>query len=566
MNIEEKSKLWLKSNLVSDADKETIRNASKEDLLDMFYKDMEFGTAGMRGVIGPGSNRMNTLTVRKATVGFAQYLLKTFGEKAKTMGVVLSCDNRHGSHEFVLESSKVLNDFGINTYVFDSLRPTPELSFSVSYFKACGGIMITASHNPKEYNGYKVYDENGCQLVPAKTDVLIPMIEALGSETEIRYETVENRGVETIVGDEVDTAFLEKVYSTSLLNEPKKIKIVFTPQHGTSYRLGIELLDHLGYELFPVLEQCTTDPDFSATITPNPESPDAYVKAIELAKEVKADLILTTDPDADRVGVGFLNPKGEYELHTGNQTGALLIDYVLGTRKALNLLPSNGLLCNTIVTSVLGNKIAASYGVETMSFLTGFKFIGEAIEKFNTTGEKSFQFGYEESYGYIFKDFCRDKDSLEALLMIAEMTNHYYLKGLRLDEVLDNIYKKYGYHINKLYNIFFKGADGQAKMNALLEELREKPFNEVKGVKVIKVEDYLLQKATTDQGTSPLTSLPKSDVLKYYLADGSWFAIRPSGTEPKCKFYYEAIDSNKEVAQNKPNLFHQYVLKSLNLD
>lgn len=567
MNIEEKSKLWLDSDLVSSEDKEIIKNASEKELEDMFYKDMEFGTAGMRGILGPGSNRMNTLTVRKATVGFALYLLRTFGEKAKTMGVCLAHDNRHFSREFVLMSSKVLNEFGINTFVFDELRPTPELSFGIRYLKACGGIMVTASHNPKEYNGYKVYDENGCQLVPAKTDILIPLINNLGSETQVTYEKVSVCGKEEIVGEEIDKAFLEKVYSVSLRpEEPKCIKIVFSPQHGTSYKLAMKVFEHFGYEVYPVLSQCSFDPDFSNTISPNPENPEAYIEAIKLAKEKDADLIITTDPDADRVGVGFKDSKGEYVLHTGNETGALLIEYILGSRLKFGKLPENGLLCNTIVTSSLGAKIAKHYGVRTESYLTGFKFIGQAIEKYNTSGKLSFQFGYEESYGYVFDDFCRDKDSLEAILMISEMTNHYLRQGRHLDEILHEIYKAYGYHINKLYNIYFEGLDGSIKMKSLLSSLRAEPLKEVDGTKVVRIEDYELQIMIEKGETKPFVVLPKSDVLKYYLADGSWFAIRPSGTEPKCKFYYEALDQKEKIAREKTVSYHAYILKKLGVE
>lgn len=567
MNIKEKSKFWLESYLVSNEDKEFIKNATAKELEDMFYKDMEFGTAGMRGILGPGSNRMNILTVRKATVGFALYLLETFGEKAKTMGVCLSHDNRHFSREFVLITSKVLNEFGINTFVFDELRPTPELSFAVRYLKTCGGVMITASHNPKEYNGYKVYDENGCQLVPAKTDILIPIINGLGSEAQVTYDKTNIPGKEELIGEEIDNAFLEKVYSVSLRpEEPKCIKIVFTPQHGTSYKLAMKVFEHFGYEVYPVLSQCTFDPDFSNTLSPNPENPEAYIEAIKLAKKIDADLIITTDPDADRVGIGFKNSKGEYVLQTGNETGVLLIEYVLGSRLKLGRLPANGLLCNTIVTSSLGAKIAKHYGVRTESYLTGFKFIGQAIEKYNTSGKLSFQFGYEESYGYIFADFCRDKDSLQAVLMIAEMTNHYLRQGRRLDEIQQEIYKAYGYHINKLYDIYFEGFDGSLKMNSLLNKLRKEPFTEIDGTSVIRIEDYEQQVLIEKGETKPFAVLPKSDVLKYYLVDGSWFAIRPSGTEPKCKFYYEALDQNEMIAQEKPSRYHAYILKELGVE
>jgi len=561
MSIEEKIERWEKDPLVPSYLKEELKAADKEKLSDMFYKDVEFGTGGMRALLGPGCNRMNIFTVRKVTVAFAKYLLNTYKD-AKKMGVVISSDNRHHSRDFVLEASKVLNAYGINTYIFDDLRPTPTLSFATRYMKACGGIMITASHNPKEYNGYKVYDESGCQLIPEKIQPMLDILAKLPGELDIELPNEGEKGVEKVLTKEVDDAFLEKVHSTSLYpNDKKIIKVVFTPQHGTSSMLGQRLFKELGYPFYPVLEQCTPDPDFSNTLSPNPEKKEAYVKAIELAKKVNADLILTTDPDADRCGLGFLNTKGEYELLTGNQTGALLIDYVLKTRKERGLLKPNSVICDTIVTSTLGEKIAKHYGVNSLSFLTGFKYIGNAIYQAETTKAFTFEFGYEESYGYIFDTFCRDKDSLESLLLIAEMTNHYALEGLKLDQVLDNLYKEYGYHINRLYDYYFEGEQGAKIMNGILDGLRKESLKEVDGVKVVKIEDYLLQKTTANGVTTNLEGFPKSNVLKYYLEDGSWIAIRPSGTEPKCKFYYEAVDKDESKAVNKVDSYHKAMLK-----
>ena len=565
----EKSKLWLENPNVPEDLKEEIRNASEDQIEDMFYRTLEFGTGGLRGILGAGSNRMNIFTVRKATLGFGLYIIKTFGDEGKRRGVVLSHDNRHNSRLFVEDSSKLLNDLGINTYIFDELRPTPELSFAVREMHACAGIMVTASHNPKEYNGYKVYDEEGCQLIPSKADILLDIINNLGDELNLQYERAEVKGKEVVLDSSIDDKFIENVKSIALNKDEKKvIKIVFTPQHGTSSKIGQRLLKELGYEMYPVVEQCTNDPDFSETLSPNPENKEAYVKAIELAKKVNADLILTTDPDADRVGVGFLNSKGEYELHCGNQTGALLIDYVLSQRKKLGLLGEHGVICDTIVTSLLGEKIARNYGVESRSFLTGFKFIGDAIYNMEHENPRvhTFEFGYEESYGYLIKAFARDKDSLQALLMISEMTNHYALEGKTLDVVLDDLYKKYGYHITKLFNIYFPGQSGLQDMNNIMSYLRDNHFEEVAGVKVVACEDYKLQKRYEGDKELALDHLPKSNVLKYYLEDGSWFAIRPSGTEPKCKFYYEAVDSVKENAASKPDMFQAYVLKTLKLD
>jgi phosphoglucomutase len=564
----EKSRLWFESPAVSEDLKEQIKTASKEEIEDMFYRDLEFGTGGMRGILGPGSNRMNVFTIKKVTVGFAEYIIKTYGEEGKKKGVVISHDNRTNSRLFVLTASKVLNDFGINTFIFDSLRPTPELSFAVRYVKAAGGIMVTASHNPKEYNGYKVYDDTGCQLVPEQIQPLLDLIAGLGDELTLAYKADPNPGNQTLLSNEIDDAFMAKVHSVAINKDDKKIiKVVFTPQHGTSSVLGRRLFKELGYEFYPVLDQCTPDPLFSKTLSPNPEMKEAYVEAIEIAKAHKADLILTTDPDADRVGMGFLDSKGEYELYTGNQTGALLIDYVLGERAKRGLLTDKSVLCDTIVTSTLGEKIAAHYGCQVRSFLTGFKYIGAAMNKADQTGEFKFEFGYEESYGYIFAPFCRDKDSLESLLMISEMTNHYLLtEGKRLDQKLDELYQKYGYHICKLFNIYFPGEAGLKDMQNIMAQLRNHPFTALSGVKVIRYEDYLRKEIHEKGKVLPLQGFPESDVLRFFLEDGSWLAIRPSGTEPKCKFYYEAVDQVKEKAQNKPDMFHADILHLLGLD
>jgi phosphoglucomutase len=569
MTNQEKAQRWLAApdSLVNEELKDQIRKATKDEIEDMFYRDLEFGTGGMRGILGPGSNRMNLLTVRKVTVAFAKFVLQKYGQAAKKMGVVLSHDNRTNSRAFVLEASQVLNDFGIDSFIFDSLRPTPELSFAVRYQKAAGGIMITASHNPKEYNGYKVYDDTGCQLVPDEIEPLLAIVASLGDELDLKYVKDPIPGTQVTLTSVVDEAFMAKVHSVAINKDDKKIiKIVFTPQHGTSSVLGRRLFAELGYTFYPVLDQCTPDPLFSCTKSPNPEMKEAYEEAIMLAKEKKADLILTTDPDADRVGMGFLDSKGEYELYTGNQTGALLMDYVLGERAKRGLLTKKSVMCDTIVTSTLGEKIAKHYGCQVRSFLTGFKYIGEAMNKSDQTGEFQFEFGYEESYGYIFAPFCRDKDSLESLLMISEMANHYLLQGKRLDQKLDELYKEYGYHIDKVFNIFFPGEQGLIEMKKIMTELREHPFSQLNGVKVVSYEDYLKQVKYEGGKALPMKGLPVSDVLRFFLADGSWLAVRPSGTEPKCKFYYEAVDADKDVAMGKPDAFHHDILHILGLD
>ena len=566
IDIKEKAQKWLASNKVDEDMKKKIRQASPAELNDMFFKDLEFGTGGMRGILGPGSNRMNIFTVRKVTLGFATFLKNTYGQEALKRGIILSHDNRYNSRLFVLDISKELNELGFNTFIFDSLRPTPELSFGVRHLKCIAGAMITASHNPKEYNGYKIYDETGCQFVPEKIQPMLDIISGLKDELDLSWKTVERCGHQTILDAKIDDDYMAAVHSIAINAEEKKVtKIVFTPQHGTSSILGRRLFKELGYRMTPVLEQCDPDPAFSHTLSPNPEMKEAYVAAIELAKKIDADLVLTTDPDADRVGLAFKNRHGTYELLTGNQTGALLIDYVLGQRKAKGLLSSHPLLCDTIVTSKLGREIAEHYGVKTESYLTGFKFIGEAMNKYEKSKEYKVEFGYEESYGYIFKDFVRDKDSLQALLMISEMTNHYLLINQTLGEKLDELYQQYGYHMCSLKNIYFQGEAGLENMNNILNSLRAKPFEELDGVKVSSYEDYLKQVRYTNHEKSKIVGFPKSNVLKFFMEDGSWLAIRPSGTEPKCKFYYEAIDKSREVAENKLEKYHQAVLKKINM-
>lgn len=562
MLVEEKYQRWLEDASVSKEDKETLRHLSKEEINDAFYRDLEFGTAGIRGILGPGSNRLNLKIVKKATVGFAKYLLETYPD-AKTRGVAISHDNRLFSREFTLETAHVLNSFGIKAYIFDSLRPTPELSYAVRKTGAVGGVMITASHNPKEYNGYKVYDETGCQLIPSKIKRLVEIIENLGFELDVKEG---NESAEIITLDKsIDDDYCKEVEEISLnLDLKKDLKIVFSPQHGTSYVNAMRIFSDLGYKVIPVVEQCSPDPLFSNTKSPNPENKEAYELALVYAKKYDADLILTTDPDADRVGIAFKNSHGEYELYTGNQTGALLIYYVLSQRKEKGILSQNGVLFNTIVTSSLGTKIAQSFGLTVESLLTGFKFIGDRIHHYEITHEKTFEFGYEESYGYLIKPFVRDKDSLQALVMISEMTNYFLKHGKRLDEVMEMIQKQFGYHHDELYSIYFEGQEGGETMKRIMASIRTNPFKEISNLKVIYYEDYNALKRYNHEKVEDIIGLPTSDVLKFYLEDGSTIAIRPSGTEPKCKFYYGAVGKDKTVKE-KPHALHEAILQALNL-
>ena len=565
--IKEKYEKWLKADLPQDL-REQLESLNEEEINDCFYCDLEFGTAGIRGVLGPGSNRLNIYVIRKVSKAFAEFLLK-FDSKAKEDGVVISHDNRLYSREFTLESAKMLASYGIKVYIFDSLRPTPELSFAVRKMHAAGGIMITASHNPKEYNGFKVYDREGCQLTPSKIKPYIDIINTYGSEIDTTFGDSEVKGDIITLGKDVDIDFIEHVESILLNPQLSKenFKIVFTPQHGTSLEIAKMLFSRLGYDVVYVKEQCSFDPLFSSTPSPNPEDPRAYGLALEYAKKENADIIMVTDPDADRCGIAFKDSKGEYQLYTGNQTGALLIDYVLSQRKAKGLLHKNGVLFDSVVTSSFGQKVARSYGISVESVLTGFKFIGDRIKHYEETKEKVFEFGYEESYGYVLAPFVRDKDSLQALLMIAEMTNYHLKNGKTLDVVYDELQQAHGYHFDKLFSIYFEGQNGKVKMDSIMSSLRENPLKEVNGVKVSYVEDYKTSRVVNvnNELIRKIDLLP-SDMLKYFFEDGSTIAIRPSGTEPKCKFYYGVNDKDKELVKDLPATLHKDLLKILGIE
>ena len=557
---------WLNSAKVSEQDKEILRKMDQKEIDDAFFKDVEFGTAGMRGVLGPGTNRMNNFTVKKATVAFAKYLLELF-PNAKKDGVVISHDNRHMSREFTLLSAETLNDFGIKTYIFDALRPTPELSFAVRYLKACAGIMITASHNPKQYNGYKVYDETGCQLVPDKIKRLLELIDSLPNELEVEYEAAKVRGENILLDNKVDDEYVRLVESIAINKDLDKsnFKIVFTPNHGTSYVNSMRIFKDLGYRIYPVMSQVTPDPDFSGTLSPNPEDARAYIEPIKLAKEIDADLIVMTDPDGDRVGLGYKAKDGSYQTLTGNQSAALLMDYIFSQKKEKGTLSDNGVMYYTIVTSSLGGDIARHYGVKVEEFLTGFKFIGNRIDYYEKKGNgPKFEFGYEESYGCLIAPFARDKDGCQAILMYCEMALFYFLKGMRLDEAWDDLCKRFGYHQDITYSMEFFGSEGQAKMNNLMDTLHNDPFISINGLKVVKVDDIEKGQRITKDKKEPL-NLPKSNVVKLYLEDGSVVTVRPSGTEPKVKFYVGTVLKEKPKDNSFPDALFKSIKEVLHL-
>jgi len=546
--------------------KSQLETMGESEKVDAFYKNIEFGTAGMRGLMGPGPNRINLFTIRKATIGFGKYLLDTFAS-ARDMGVVIAHDNRYQSREFNDEIATSLANMGFKVYIFDELRPTPELSFAVRVLKACGGVVITASHNPKEYNGFKVYDENGCQLTPQKIEPLIEAINQLPDALKVEVPHIADKGAIITLGPDIDRQYLDAIKAISLYPDLPKLnfKVVYSPQHGSGYRLGVQLLQECGYELYPVENQCFPDPTFPNTRSPNPELAVAYEEAIKLAQRIEAQLIVITDPDADRVGLAYRDRKGRYVRLTGNQSGALLIDYLLKQRAALGLLSHNGVVYDTIVTSPLGAKIAKFHHCRVETFLTGFKFIGDRIDFYEKTGGPHFEFGYEESYGCLIAPFARDKDGLQALLMYAEMALFHHLNGYDLGQMLNILQKRHGFHADEQYSIEFKGMAGTVKMTELLTKLRATPFANIGSYKVVQFEDYLTQTRKDEQGEYQI-ALPPSDVVKFSLNDGSSIAIRPSGTEPKCKFYYSAVGSSESAVKAKIPELHKMLCETYKIE
>lgn len=509
---------------------------------DAFYKQLEFGTGGMRGELGAGPNRMNIYTIRKVTAGLAKYIEEN-GTEAKKRGVVIAYDSRHGSAEFALEAAKTLGAHGIKSYVFQELRPTPELSFAVRYLRAYAGIMIIASHNPSEYNGYKVYGEDGAQLPPAAADVIVTHMNEIENELllEIKDEReLLSQNLVSYIGENLDQVYLDYVKGLQLNKDVANLHIVYTPLHGTGQTLMPQALQNTGFQHITIVnEQRNPDPHFSTVASPNPEEAQAFQLAIKYGKETGADLLLATDPDADRLGVAVRNNDGQYILLTGNQTGALLLYYMLSQKQEKGILPDNSVMLKTIVTSELGRAIAEDYGVQTVDTLTGFKYIAEKIDEYKKKGTKTFQFGYEESYGYLIGDFVRDKDAVQAAVMIVEAAAYYKQKRMTLYDGLIELYEKYGYYKESLTSFTLKGKDGVEQISHIMNKFREHPPTEIADVAVEKIEDYQSGKRTNLlTAQQERMNLPSSNVLKFWLQDGSWFAIRPSGTEPKVKFYF----------------------------
>lgn len=531
----QKYEKWLKSERISRFEKETLKKFSDQEVKECFSKYLDFGTGGIRAIMGLGINRLNKYMIHKITAGYALYLLEKFDIKSKNIVIVIAYDNRLNSKKFALEAAKVLNAYKINTLTFESLRPTPELSFTIRNLNANGGIVITASHNPKEYNGFKIYNEHGGQCIPLETQKISNYINSVKDELKIFLGNEETfQKYNKFIGKEND----EKYYFELLKNIPlrkiaskNKLKIVFSPQHGTSLIPIKTVLERLNYEVIVVDEQANPDPNFSNTLSPNPEDKNAYIKSIDLAKKCGANLIITTDPDCDRIGVAVLH-HNDFKLLTGNQTGCILLDYILKFYDENHLLKGNEIIYNTIVTSSLGGLIAKDYNIKVESTLTGFKYIGDKIH--NMKKEDKFLFGYEESYGYLIKDFVRDKDAVQSSILIAEVANYYLENGLTLIDVLNQLYEKYGYFYDTLKSINFVGLDGNQRIKNVMSKLRKMTFS---SKELAYTEDYL-ESIRYENGKKFSLNLPKSNVLKFIFSDDSWIAIRPSGTEPKCKFYF----------------------------
>lgn len=560
MNYMDKYQKWISKENLDPALKAELLSMNDTEKEDAFYTDVEFGTAGMRGILGAGTNRLNIYIIQKANVGFAKYIASL--PEGKERGVAIGYDNRNMSYQFAIESAKVLATYGIKSYIFESLRPTPELSFAVRYLKCAGGIMITASHNPKEYNGYKVYDDTGCQLLPEAADQVVKYVNEVEDELSIDVFTAEQAyPYMTWIGEEVDAAYYEAVKGIEVNPGMDKegFKIVFSPQHGTANIPVRTVLKDLGYDVVPVLAQCAPDPNYTNTKSPNPEVDAAYELSIQKAKEVDADVVVITDPDGDRLGV-VAKHEGEYVLMSGNQSAAVYLEYILSQMKEKGTLPSNAVMYNTIVTSDLGELVARSYGVDVEKTLTGFKFIGDKIRKYEATQEKVFVFGYEESYGCVIKDFVRDKDAVQAVLTAAEAGNYYKKQGKDLVDVLNELYAKHGTFKESQIALSKAGAAGAARIKEIMNNLRNDAPKTIGGVNVTVVEDYG-NSVRYEGGEEKVIDLPKSNVLKYYLEDGSWIAARPSGTEPKCKFYFSIKGVDAADAASKTEVYHKAMME-----
>ena len=559
MAYQENYQKWVDFAELPDYLRHDLENMDEKTKEDAFYTNLEFGTAGMRGLIGAGTNRINIYVVRQATEGLAR-LIESKGGNEKERGVAIAYDSRHFSPEFAFESAAVLAKHGIKSYVFESLRPTPELSFAVRHLNCFAGIMITASHNPAPFNGYKVYGEDGGQMPPHDADALTTYIRAIENPFAVEVADVESEkasGLIEVIGDAIDTEYLKEVkdvnINPALIEEfGKDMKIVYTPLHGTGEMLARRALAQAGFDSVQVVEaQATPDPDFSTVKSPNPESQAAFALAEELGRQVGADVLVATDPDADRVGVEVLQKDGSYLNLSGNQIGAIMAKYILEAHKNAGTLPENAALCKSIVSTDLVTKIAESYGATMFNVLTGFKFIAEKIQEFEEKHNHTYMMGFEESFGYLIKPFVRDKDAIQAVLVVAELAAYYRSRGLTLADGIEEIYKEYGYYAEKTISVTLSGVDGAEQIKAIMAKFRNNAPKEWNATEVSITEDFKAQTSTATDGTVTALTTPPSDVLKYTLADGSWIAVRPSGTEPKIKFYIAVVGESNEESQAK---------------
>lgn len=559
MSYQENYQKWVDFAELPDYLRQDLENMDEKTKEDAFYTNLEFGTAGMRGLIGAGTNRINIYVVRQATEGLAR-LIESKGRNEKERGVAIAYDSRHFSPEFAFESAAVLAKHGIKSYVFESLRPTPELSFAVRHLNCFAGIMVTASHNPAPFNGYKVYGEDGGQMPPHDADALTTYIRAIENPFAVEVADVEAEkasGLIEVICEAVDVEYLKEVkdvnINPALIEEfGKDMKIVYTPLHGTGEMLARRALAQAGFDSVQVVEaQATADPDFSTVKSPNPESQAAFALAEELGRQVGADVLVATDPDADRVGVEVLQKDGSYLNLSGNQIGAIMAKYILEAHKNAGTLPENAALCKSIVSTDLVTKIAESYGATMFNVLTGFKFIAEKIQEFEEKHNHTYMMGFEESFGYLIKPFVRDKDAIQAVLVVAELAAYYRSRGLTLADGIEEIYKEYGYYAEKTISVTLSGVDGAEQIKAIMAKFRNNAPKEWNATAITVVEDFKAQTATTADGTVTNLTTPPSDVLKYTLADGSWIAVRPSGTEPKIKFYIAVVGETNEESQAK---------------
>lgn len=559
MTYTENYEKWLNYAELPDYLHDELVKMDEKTKEDAFYTNLEFGTAGMRGVIGAGTNRINIYVVRQATEGLAK-LIETKDQAIKQRGVAIAYDSRHFSSEFAFESAQVLAQHGIKSYVFESLRPTPELSFAVRHLGAFAGIMVTASHNPKQFNGYKVYGEDGGQMPPHDADALTDFIRAIDNPFDIQLADLENAkesGLITVIGEDVDKEYLKEVKGVNINQKliddyGKDMKIVYTPLHGTGEMLARRALAQAGFDSVQVVEaQAVADPDFSTVKSPNPENQSAFALSEKLGRQVDADVLVATDPDADRLGVEIRQPDGSYLNLSGNQIGALIAKYILEAHKTAGSLPANAALCKSIVSTELVTKIAQSYGATMFNVLTGFKFIAEKIQEFEDTGHHTYMFGFEESFGYLIKPFVRDKDAVQAVLIVAEIAAYYRSRGMTLADGIAEIYKEYGYYAEKTISVTLSGVDGASEIKKIMDKFRNKGPKDFNKTAIVKIEDFLDLTATNQDGSVEKLTTPPSNVLKYHLSDDSWIAVRPSGTEPKIKFYIATVGDSEANAKAK---------------